>query len=525
MVTIDLINTLLAFWVKPFIVLSVFYWFVKNSFRKSASSSYSFLLLGIVTCLIVLLFGQILQPVYFNFLPQFLIPGLNSTIFDTTLSFFSGPNIVTYTIIAVYIFVCLTHLLNIWHDWRVIERLISQSDAPINNHVFPILDDLKEKLGIKRKVVIWVSHDVASPLTCGFFTPKILLPYQYVTWNSERLTRVLTHELAHIKRHDWAYKILVKIACSLLWFVSPIWTVAAKLNWYAEIASDDLVIKTHNCNAEYAEDLLELSADHSHGDYALGFIRNSELYERILFVLDVDKNRKEISRTRKINALLGFMIVAFFVSKIHATAIPVYSDMDAKQHDLIVYEIEDQNNEEDKKSTLTFKNIHELRKAIELQKDSPLPSEEHLISLHEIPEVPQFNLGLAPRELPLAEDFIESPSVYIRGYLPRSIVTPKYPAKALKENIEGRVIVQFDVSSKGKVINPRIVSAEPKEHFDKAVLSAIKRFRFSPLTINNTPIITKNVTETFVFTLSGTTEPKKTTTKPKATKLALKQTH
>lgn len=59
-------------------------------------------------------------------------------------------------------------------------------------------------------------------------------------------------------------------------------------------------------------------------------------------------------------------------------------------------------------------------------------------------------------------------------------VQPDYPLKALRKRIEGEVEVQFLITPDGKVDRQsiKIISANPKGVFDKAVLRAIKRWRF-----------------------------------------------
>lgn len=61
-----------------------------------------------------------------------------------------------------------------------------------------------------------------------------------------------------------------------------------------------------------------------------------------------------------------------------------------------------------------------------------------------------------------------------------SSIRPEYPAKALRNGIQGRVTVQFTVNVHGRAENVEIIAAEPPHIFDGAATDAVTQARFQP---------------------------------------------
>ena len=55
-----------------------------------------------------------------------------------------------------------------------------------------------------------------------------------------------------------------------------------------------------------------------------------------------------------------------------------------------------------------------------------------------------------------------------------------YPEAAKASGIEGRVVVRYDVTADGSVVNAVVEASEPPGMFDEAALTAVRSWRFRP---------------------------------------------
>ena len=70
--------------------------------------------------------------------------------------------------------------------------------------------------------------------------------------------------------------------------------------------------------------------------------------------------------------------------------------------------------------------------------------------------------------------------------VPVRTVSPRYPYDMQEEHISGVVWVQFEVDTKGRVENAKVVKATRKE-FEQAAVDAVRHWAFRPGTENGSP--------------------------------------
>jgi len=100
-----------------------------------------------------------------------------------------------------------------------------------------------------------------GPVTWGVFHPVILLPRASRNWPRARLTSVLLHELAHVRRKDSLTQTLAQFVAALYW-PNPLMRVALRaLRREAEMAADDAVLVHGIKPSAYAGELVQLAGE------------------------------------------------------------------------------------------------------------------------------------------------------------------------------------------------------------------------------------------------------------------------
>lgn len=107
-----------------------------------------------------------------------------------------------------------------------------------------LVERLRTALGIRVRVLVHESAHVAGPLIIGVLTPMLLLPVGLATGLSNReLEAVFAHELAHVKRYDYAINLLQSVVEVLYFFHPALWWLSARVREEREHCCDDLAVQ------------------------------------------------------------------------------------------------------------------------------------------------------------------------------------------------------------------------------------------------------------------------------------------
>jgi beta-lactamase regulating signal transducer with metallopeptidase domain len=174
-----------------------------------------------------------------------------------------------------------------------------------------LLEQLREELGIGRRVVLLQSGEDVMPATWGWWRPVVLLPAEADEWSPERRRLVLLHELAHVKRWDCLTQLAARLACAVYWFNPLVWVAARRMCVEREGACDDLVLNGGCQPSDYAGHLLEIARSFRRmpAVAAITMARSSQLEGRIAAIVDAARVRR--GPRGWLIALAGLVVLAF----------------------------------------------------------------------------------------------------------------------------------------------------------------------------------------------------------------------
>ncbi len=168
----------------------------------------------------------------------------------------------------------------------------------------PLVARCQQALGI-APVALLTSGEVSGPVTLGALRPAILLPPRFLDEASlEETLSALGHEMAHVRRHDYAVNLLGEALLLPVAFHPAVRLVRRRLAEARETACDEAVLETLIGRRTYARSLLSLAAGIAglpRPSYTLGVVDAHTLEVRMKQILD-DRPRPGARRAR---ALLG----------------------------------------------------------------------------------------------------------------------------------------------------------------------------------------------------------------------------
>ncbi len=211
--------------------------------------------------------------------------------------------ILTPWIFSIYIFIIAGKLLKAVYNWQQFKtqfRMGLQKPAV----ELKLFTELKAyQFGIKRKVKLWLSNSVQTPVTFGYFKPVILLPVALLSnISTKQAETLILHELTHIRTNDYLLNWFLVTAETIFFFNPFIISLCKKIKLEREKNCDVNVLSFEYSPALYAETLLlaERMKQLTPVFQLAAVNRKKHLLQRIQF----------FTSEKVLNQIMGFNIVA-----------------------------------------------------------------------------------------------------------------------------------------------------------------------------------------------------------------------
>ena len=128
-----------------------------------------------------------------------------------------------------------------YKDFR--KNIVSFCNGYENSYIKTVFEETKKEYHIKRKVSI-LNSDFLKPMTVGMLKPKVILSDNQLS--EQQTEHIIKHELMHIKRMDYFYKILLLFATALHWFNPFIHLLSKEIDKLLEYCTDEAVVLKMN---------------------------------------------------------------------------------------------------------------------------------------------------------------------------------------------------------------------------------------------------------------------------------------
>lgn len=494
---LELLNLFLQFYIKPSLALVVMLLLFKKNNAHSAQYCFWALLTSLIIGLLSLLLCTYVSAIHTHFptvklftILQQLKSSLTITLPPIASSLqHANPQaqnltnifIVTYSVVTLLLLArCSRQFIK---AYCIVRSANSVEMSQLEARLSPLKHSSLKGINIKESPVFDV------PRVWSTSPPTLLLPSNWAQWKHAQLSRVLEHELAHIRRKDWLIKSCLQLLLSLCWILIPLWAVYQRLAQYAEFSCDDAVLKAGHRRETYAEDLMALASQCKLNSAFIAF-NSSTLSERIYQVLEGGRDSNEVSKIKK-SAIISTCIALFLPFFLINITVSQYTHTDSQPALLTFAEWPENTPNNASENTnahvISRPQISELRPIVPLD-SKPLQVQINFERNVSLPQ-PRYNL----------KPYIAQPKISLSQL---KIVNLEAPVSSLSTATISEytaIKVIFDVDPYGKATNIRFHNSGINKRLKASIEEALTKSKFIAPVINEEAISVLNIPVRYVF--------------------------
>ncbi|MFT3911600.1 MAG: M56 family metallopeptidase [Ferruginibacter sp.] len=221
-------------------------------------------------------------------------------------------------IIALYTSVIFFKSMLIVYNWYRFRKVCKSTFIKPSIDLKLFTFKKANEFGITRKVTLWFSNAVSTPLTFGFLKPVILMPVALLNHLSiADAESLIIHELTHIKNNDYLLNWLLVITETLFFYNPFVKIIARKIKLEREKNCDVQVLQFQYPVIGYAETLLKTAKFKTNINFfpLAAVFKNKQLLQRIHFFTS-DQNlvfSKKKYRAVSLPAIITVLLINLFI--------------------------------------------------------------------------------------------------------------------------------------------------------------------------------------------------------------------
>lgn len=145
--------------------------------------------------------------------------------------------------------------------WALTMRLRSRFVRSATAEWQGAFDRLRERVRVSRPVRLLVSPLAETPSVMGWLRPVVVVPAAALTGMAvEQVEALLIHELAHVRRADYAVNLLQSAIEALLFYHPAVWWISGHIREEREACCDDIAVAVTGDVMTYATALAEVES-------------------------------------------------------------------------------------------------------------------------------------------------------------------------------------------------------------------------------------------------------------------------
>lgn len=162
---------------------------------------------------------------------------------------------------AVYALGTVLLLLRLAWSARKAGRLVRGAQSSVGEDWVRSCARCRSLLGVRPPVRLCACEEVRVPVALGWLSPHVLIPRQLAaTATAAQRESILLHELAHIRRNDYAWQLLLHVVQALYWPNPLIWLVGRRISQAREQVCDEVCTHYATSPGDYRDTLLHVAA-------------------------------------------------------------------------------------------------------------------------------------------------------------------------------------------------------------------------------------------------------------------------